>query len=207
MKIAALTFSLLLLVLPVVVSPVYGQSFDRPVTSVSTTGEDIYHAGFMEWAQVQHPFLAPVEFAILGEVVSTDLREDETEVGDCAVRIMVHEILLCPHSLVRSASKIRYLVTGNCVGVSPGDFVLVFMVRYEGAFAIPNWCGTNIPIGHKLKDRNSGGYCGKDRIVELIRSGHAWELESLSSEELRLWKCIDSEGLLEALIQAKENVE
>jgi len=63
--------------------------------------------------------------------------------------------------------------------------------------------GTNTPLGYNL-NQGSGPFCESRRLAELIKSGHAWDLEALTVAKLRLWRCIDSEGLLEALMQARE---
>jgi hypothetical protein len=88
-----------------------------------------------------------------------------------------------------------------------GDIVLVFMVTYEGAYAIPCWRGANSNIGHKFYQNMKYVSCDDYEFKNLIRSGHGWDLESLNSEELRLWQCVDPEGLLNAFIREKEILE
>ncbi len=185
--------------------PANGQRFDKPVTEIEVSEDGTYRAGFMYWYATQTPVLASVEFVILGKVVRVATSPtDSTEAG-CRTRLEVVEILVCPVPLVGTASRIHYLETGTCAGLDAGDSVLVFMTQYENDFAIPNWQGTNTPIGYKLDSGATIPYCDNRDLIALIRSGHAWDVDSLSSEELRLWSCIDSEGILESLIRAKEN--
>ena len=161
----------------------------------------------MYWFTTQTPFLCPAEFAVLGEVVSIAGADRASGVSD-NVRLRVDDVVVCPESLVGGASRIRYLDTNAwCDACAVGDSILVFMTRYEGEYAIPNWRGTNTSLGYKLNAAGESRFCDDSRFLALVKSGEAWNLESLSSEEMRLWRCVDSEGLLEALIRAKEAVE
>jgi hypothetical protein len=191
----------------VIALPAGGQSFDRPVTTLEKNAAGVYHAPFMYWYTTVTPFLAEVEFIVLGEVVSVDHATDESGPMDCRLRLGVREVLVCPAPLVGAANEIRYLETDTCEGVADGDSVLVFMTRYGGMFAIPNWRGTNTSIGYRMEAGADGRFCAGRRLAALFRSGHAWDLSALGSEDLRLWSCMDSEGLLEALIEAKEKEE
>ena len=184
----------------------YCQSFDRPVLTIRTDEEGVYFAGFMYWFTTQTPFLCPAEFAVLGEVVSITMADSASGVSD-NIRLRVDDLVVCPESLVDAASRIRYLDTyAWCDDCAVGDSILVFMTRYEGEYAIPNWRGTNTSLGYKLHAANESRFCDDIQFLELVKSGDAWNLESLNSDELRLWRCVDSEGLLEALIRAKEEV-
>jgi hypothetical protein len=195
----------LLVFLCMIASLVYGESFDRPVATIRIDEDGVYHAGFMYWYGTQTPFLLPAEFAVVGHIESITESNRGPVCDSSRVRIKVGEVVVCPSSLAGLASRIEYLETEAGGDLAVGDSVLVFMTRYEGQFAIPNWRGTNTSIGYKLNQNQQ--FCDDDRFLALVRSGHAWDLETLTAEELRLWRCVDSEGLLEAFIRAKEESE
>lgn len=182
-----------------------GEPFDRSVTTIHVDDQGLYVAGSMHWSGIQTLFRHPAELVVVGEVVSIgpSLRPAELANGTMTSRLRIDDVVVCPDSLLEAASRIRYLETTGSVGLALGDTVAVFMIRYEGTYAIPNWRGSNVPIGYNFRHAKNDLPCDNHSFVGLLASGHAWDLSSLSSEELRLWKCVDSEGLLEAVIDAK----
>jgi len=184
---------------------VSGESFDRPVTTIHVDEQGLYVAGFMRWSSIQTLFRHPAEFVVVGEVVSISpsLHPSDLANGIMTSRLRIDDVVVCPDNLLEAASRIRYLATTGTGGLAIGDTVVVFMIRYEGAYAIPNWRGSNVPIGYNFRHAKNDPSCDDHRFVRLLASGYAWNLGSLSSEELRLWRCVDSEGLLEAVIDAK----
>jgi hypothetical protein len=184
---------------------VSGEPFDRPVTTIHVDDQGLYVAGFMHWSSIQTLFRHPAEFVVVGEVVSISPSPHPSDLanGIMTSRLRIDEVVVCPYNLLEAASRIRYLETTGSGGLAIGDTVAVFMIRYEGTYAIPNWGGSNVPIGYKFRHAKNDPPCDNHSFVRLLASGHAWDLGSLSSEELRLWKCVDSEGLLEAVFDAK----
>ncbi len=187
------------------VGPASGDTFDRPVTEIRIDDEGVYHAGFMYWYGTQTLFSQPAEFVVLGEVVRVAQipRQSGLGAGTAHGRLRVDEVVVCPDSLRKDAERIRFLDADAFDGLAVGDTVLVFMVRYEGEYAIPSWAHADTPIGHRLHPTKDDPFCDDLRFVQLLKSGHAWDLAALSSDELRLWRCVDSDGLLGAFIEAK----
>ncbi len=94
--------SLSLIILLLGSLPSYGDSFDRPVTTIKTDEEGIYHAGFMHWATIHSLFSLPAELVVLGEVESiTQIQQQSSYIeGDKWIgRVRVDEVVVCPDSL------------------------------------------------------------------------------------------------------------
>jgi hypothetical protein len=201
--------ALILIVLLLCACQASGEPFDRPVTTIHVDEQGLYVAGFMHWSSLQTLFRHPAELVVVGEVVSIGPGRHPSDLasGTMTSRLRISDVVVCPDSLLEAASKIRYLATAGSGGLAIGDTVVVFMIRYEGTYAIPNWRGSNVSIGYDFRHAKNDPPCDNRSFVRLLASGHAWDLDSLSSEELRLWKCVDSEGLLEALIGAKSAQE
>ena len=184
--------------------PASGETFDRPVTKISTDEEGVYRAGFMYWYGTQTLFAGPAEFVVLGQVIRMTQvpRLSELWAGTMRGQLRVDEVVVCPDSLMDQASGVRIIEADGFDGLAVGDTVLVFMVRYEGEYAIPNWA-RDTHVGYRLHHAKDELFCDDLQFVQLLRSGHAWDLGTLSFEELCLWRCVDSDGLLAAFIRAR----
>ncbi len=182
------------------------QSFDRPVTTIQTNEEGVYQAAFMHWSTLHSLFGWPADFVVLGEVESIiQTQSPSYAIGDTwGGWLTVSEVVVCPDSLRDAAYKIKKVYSsGGFSGMAVGDTVLTFMIPYEGACAIPCWRGANSYIGHNFHQQKKYVSCDDYGFLNVIRSDHGWDFGSLSAEELRLWRCVDPEGLLDAFIQEK----
>ena len=181
----------------------FAGAYDGSAMPIRVNEDGVYYAGFMCWYATQTPFLLPPDLVVLGVVEDLTKPPAPRQADATRIRLRVDDVVVCPDSLIESVATIRYLETVAPVDAAVGDSILVFLTPYEGAFAIPSWTGTNTAIGHRL-DR-SEPLCDEDAFLALLRSGRAWNLERLSGEELRLWRCVDSDGLLEALLRDRES--
>ncbi len=182
-----------------------GESFDRPVEEIRTTNEGEYNAGFMHW-HARSLFPDPAEFVVLGEVLSVEAPVSVSDVRGEAVdgRLRVDRIVTCPDRLREDAARVRTLASDCFNDLEVGDRVLVFMVRYEGSYAIPRYWGANSTMGFRVPESKKIGFEGEEVFLDLLSSDRAWSLDLLTPDELRLWAEVDPHGVAFALIADRE---
>lgn len=178
--------------------------FDGPVGSIRVSADGVYRPGFMYWYAPAGLFLHPSEFVLRGVVSSLTPPRDSTDMFGGSFwsgRLDVEAVVLCRGDLRLSASRIRTLTCDGFDGLTVGDTVLVFMIPYEGEYAVPRRLLTNSFLGYKLPDDRADGRFDPRSFIELLSRGDAWDLEALNPEELRLWARVDARGVAEALIR------
>lgn len=180
------------------------QDHDRPVErlDLSPTGE--FRAGIMHWyGRGLFPYWSwdPPELVLLGEVEQVDPpieHEYRTEVNG---RIRIDRVLRCPERFASQAQGMRTLVTDGCNQLSEGDRVLVCLTPYEGGYAIPIF-QTNCNLGFRISSGWHEETCAE--LLALFASDRAWQPDSLSVAELRIWAAVDPFGTATYLIDVRD---
>ena len=172
------------------------------MTSLRVSPEGEYEPGFMYWYPPYGLFMYPTDFVLLGEVTHLEPPRDASDMfggASWSGRLEIKRVVLCPQNLVEQAAQIRTLVCRGFDGLTLGDRVLVFLVAYEGDYAVPVRQGTNSTLGYKL-ERHPGSCFDPLRFVDLLSRGRAWNLRDLTADEMLLWKWVDPHGLENAVI-------
>ena len=201
---------LVLMIISIIACSGHAESFDDPVTSIQVSKDGLFRPGFMYWYVPYGLFLYPSEFVLFGSV--TDVTEEpEPEYASDIRRgpifsghIQVKAVICCPPNLRESAERISGIECEGFDELEVGDNILVFMVPYEGAFAVPNRSGTNSRLGYRLPDSFEGGPFEPDEFLDLLARGNTWDIGSLTPDQLRLWYWVDPRSVAEALVRERE---
>jgi hypothetical protein len=185
--------------------------FDRPVTAINVSPDGVYDAGFMCWYVPAGIFLHPAELVLLCTVkrVESQLDDVDSRRGTFwAGELEVARVVRCPDHLAGDAARIRTLeCRGGFDGLVVGDTVVAFLAQYEGQYAMPARIGTNSTLGYKFPAKTDSGLFESGQFVELLSHPNAWDLASLTPNQLRLWASVDPHGVAEALIRVREWTE
>jgi hypothetical protein len=165
----------------------------------------------MFWYAPAGLFLDPAELVLLGTVKHVELRHadmNSLRVTSWSGELNVTQVVRCPGNLASRAAEIRTLeCDGGFDGLAVGDTVVAFLVRYEGVYAVPNRLDTNAGLGYKFPAGIDRGDFEPGQFVELLSQPTAWELATLTPDQLRLWASVDPYGVAEALIRDRERTE
>lgn len=170
---------------------------EPPVTSLQLGSDGVLHPVFLIDDPVSGIFAFPPEILILGKVVKLDEPQDIPEIKGSMIRgrIEVQEVLRCPERLEKQAHAIKAVVTDGMNGLSLGDRVLVSMTPVGGAYAVRNHIGSNCSLGFRLPSARHRRAFDTREFLKLLRSGHAWDVDSLTERDWNLWKVVDGPGV------------
>lgn len=203
-------FGILLTILLLVSDRALSDEVARPVTSIQVSRDGLYRPGFMYWYTPYGLFQRPSELVLLGAVTEIRASDDSSNAMRHSVtsgHLEIKDVILCPQHLREQVRQIRSLECEGFDGLAPGDTALVFMVPYEGQYAIPNRLGTNCSLGYKLPKRSPHDVFDPQDFVDLLGLGTAWDLDGLTPDQLRIWAWVDPHGVAEALILERESRE
>ena len=193
--------------------PGSAERFNDPVSTIEVSKDGVFRPGFMYWYTPYGLILFPSEFVVLGSVTGVTHEPEATNSIDnlrgpiVSGRIQVEAVICCPGNLHESAARINNIECDGFEGVEVGDKILVFMIPYEGQYAVPNRIGTNSHLGYILpKDFNSELF-DPSEFLDLLAEGDAWDIGSLTPDQLRIWAQVDPGGVAEALIRELEIAE
>lgn len=179
---------------------------EDPVESITVSPDGTYRPGFMYWYTPAGLFLHPSDFVLLGVVSNLAPPPDPASgLGRqfWSGQLDVKSVVACRADLLESASGIRTLECAGFDGLTVGDTVLAFMVPYEGAYAVPCRLSTSSLLGCNLTAHRASELFASQTFLELLSRGDAWDLGTLTAEELRLWAQVDPRGVAEALIRER----
>jgi len=165
---------------------------------VSEGGE--YTVGYMSWyGRGLFPYWSTQEpeLIILGEVifVSSEVTESDISGTRCRGAIKVDQLVRYPQRLQKDVRRIESLSCDKMYGLEEGDRVFVFMVPYEGAYAIPGFTSTNCAIGYRVPPEDSwGGSSFEADLIRLFESARGWDPREMTVDDLRLWFKVDPSG-------------
>lgn len=170
---------------------------EPPVKSLQVDPDGVVHPVFLIDDPVSGIFAFPPEILILGKVAELDEPQDIPEIQGAMIRgrIEVKEILRCPERLEKQARAIKAVVTDGMNGLSLGDRVLVSMTPVGGAYAVRNHIGSNCSLGFRLPSARHRRAFDTREFLRLLRSGHAWDVDSLTERDWKLWKVVDGPGV------------
>lgn len=146
---------------------------------------------------------------LIGEVVTIGLptRQSSEDSTYTRGRLQVNRILHCPRQYSKQVAEIRVIESDGFEGLQLGDRLILFMVPYEGEYAIPTWSCLNSRIGVRLPGPGSSEYFDEPAFIKMIENKLYLPADSLSADELRLWAKVDPCGVAEALIQWRDLLE
>lgn len=204
---------IVLIIVSIMASSGLAERFDDPVTSIQVSNDGLFCPGFMYWYVPYGLFLNPSEFILLGSVTDITQKPGPTGASDIhrgpifSGHIQVSAVICCPRNLRESAERISSIECEGFDGLEVGDDILVFMVPYEGEYAVPNRSGTNSLLGYKLPDSFESGLFDMNEFLDLLAQGNAWDISSLTPDQLRLWSWVDPCGVAEVLIREREQAD
>lgn len=197
LRFAGLFAAAVVVVAAAVMAPPATAGSEPPVKAIRVDADGVLHPVFLIEDPVSGIFAFPPELLILGKVVELDEPEDIPEIQGSMIRgrIQVQEVLRCPERLEEQARAIKAVVTDGMNGLSLGDRVLVAMTPMGGAYAVRNHIGSNCNLGFRLpKARHRRAFDTRE-FLKLLRSGHAWDVDSLTERDWKLWKVVDGPGV------------
>lgn len=200
-------------IVSILACPGCAESFNDPVTSIEVSKDGLFSPGFMYWYSPYCLILSPSELVILGSVTEVTHEPEITDTIDnlrgavVSGHIQVKAVICCPPDLRKSAVRIKSIECDGFEGLEVGDNILVFMVPYEGHYAVPNRIGTNSHLGYILPEDHDGAFFDPGEFLDLLAGGNAWEITSLTPNQLRTWARVDPHGVAEALIRELEMAE
>jgi hypothetical protein len=188
--------------------------------------DGVYEAGLMTWYSPHlFPgcFVAQIRFddyqfnardespmlVLLGEVITVGLPTRQSP-GDSTYtrgRLRVEQILHCPRQYAQMVSEIQIIESDGFEELQLDDRLILFMVPYEGEYALPTWYCLNSRLGVRLPRPGGNGYFDETGFIQLVSTRLNAPLDSLSADELRIWARADPCGVAEALIQRREMLE
>jgi hypothetical protein len=154
------------------------------ITEISSP-ESILNAGFMYWYA---PLLLDVQWdlVVTGTVVDLSIDSSGRKLAygkDFIVgKLKVQEILYRNLSLNKKRKSLGYISSNGFDGLKLGDKAIIFIIEYEGDYAIPSFSGTNCKIGYKLDS-------WQDPIINAVR-----EYINLNQD---MFKLIENKSLLQ----------
>lgn len=187
--------------------------------------DGVYDAGLMTWyspSLFPQCFIAKLQFdddlffiesefsqlVLLGEVITLGLPTRQTQDNSMFTRgrLRVEQIIHCPREHTKMVSEIQIMESDGYEGLQLGDRIILFMIPYEGEYALPTWHCLNSRLGVRLPRPGQHEYFDETGFIKLIEAKLNVPLDSLSVAELRLWARADPCGVAEALIQRREMV-
>ena len=163
--------------------------WDRPVEHLEMSPEGDYRAGHMDWyGRGLFPTFGnrPPELILLGEVIDSGYAEGKVDSGGVRVpgRIRVTQVVRCPARLRGEAEGIETLTSQALIDLREGERIFVWLVPYEGQYAIPVFRKGNCSVGFWLAPWDEDD---EERFIALLGDEGAWVVDELSLAELRLW--------------------
>ena len=96
----------------------------------------------------------------------------------------------------------KFLRSNIFSSVYVGDTVVIFMIIYEGDFAIPNNLGNNSSLGYCINNDVKVGLRVKD-FINAFNYNNIWDVQNYNSDQIMFWTEFDPDSFLWRLQIAK----
>lgn len=147
----------------------------------------VYDPGYMYWYGPSLLEAGPWSAVVTGTVNSVAKAVEDKRGTLIGGEIEIKEVIFSlPTKDIKSFSVNTIKCNGGFSGLSKGDNVMVFLIEYEGAYAIPEYQGSSCNLGIKLKSFN-------DPIIGAARRAAINGV--IDKKDHSIWKIYDPKGL------------
>ena len=162
-------------------------------------GRDTYRAGYAFWYGTTVLREREWYVVFIGEVIKVWEENHPLLKKYISGRIRVHKILKNRSTDKEKFVNIKYFKGGNFYGLKIGDKVIVFLIEYQNAYALPDYKSLVTKIGYRLDSY-------QDKIVEVVKEQINVDMygnKKFLKKYVNVWKKYDPTGVKEMLEREK----
>ena len=151
----------------------------------------VYDAGYMYWYGPTLLEAAPWHMVLTGTVASVAAPKQQWNGTFSGGELDVENVIFrSPTKDMQSFAAKRLKSDGGFTGLSKGDKVLVFLIKYEGGYALPDYQGTSCRLGAKLESFD-------DPIIDAVK--RMAKNRVIDKKDESAWEKYDAKGLAHRL--------